>query len=43
MGVEADRGRWTVVAVRATTFMLSVDIRIVNVALPSVQRELHAS
>ena len=27
----------------ATTFMLLVDITIVNVALPSVQRELHAS
>src|SRR5947208_7379461 len=38
-----DRGRWTLVAVCATTFMLLVDITIVNVALPSVQRELHAS
>jgi EmrB/QacA subfamily drug resistance transporter len=43
--VEAgvDRGRWTLVAVCATTFMLLVDITIVNVALPSVQSELHAS
>ena len=40
---RADRGRWTLVAVCATTFMLLVDITIVNVALPSVQRELHAS
>ena len=40
---EGDRGRWTLVAVCATTFMLLVDITIVNVALPSVQRELDAS
>jgi EmrB/QacA subfamily drug resistance transporter len=39
----AERGRWTLVAVCATTFMLLVDITIVNVALPSVQRELDAS
>ena len=38
-----NRGRWTLVAVCATTFMLLVDITIVNVALPSVQRQLHAS
>src|SRR5437763_11323937 len=38
-----ERGRWTLVAVCATTFMLLVDITIVNVALPSVQRQLHAS
>jgi EmrB/QacA subfamily drug resistance transporter len=43
MGAESERGRWTLVAVCATTFMLLVDITIVNVALPSVQRELHAS
>src|SRR5262249_42892253 len=35
--------RWTLVAVCATTFMLLVDITIVNVALPSIQRRLHAS
>src|SRR5437868_13933680 len=40
---SGERGRWTLVAVCATTFMLLVDITIVNVALPSVQRELHAS
>ena len=34
---------WTLVAVCATTFMLLVDLTIVNVALPSVQRELDAS
>jgi EmrB/QacA subfamily drug resistance transporter len=35
--------RWTLVAVCATTFMLLVDITIVNVALPSVQQQLDAS
>jgi EmrB/QacA subfamily drug resistance transporter len=35
--------RWTLVAVCATTFMLLVDITIVNVALPSIQRRLHPS
>ena len=42
--MEADaRGRrWTLVAVCTTTFMLLLDITIVNVALPSIQRRLHA-
>src|SRR5579863_1440476 len=40
---SGDRGPWTLIAVYATTFMLLVDITIVNVALPSVQRQLHAS
>jgi EmrB/QacA subfamily drug resistance transporter len=35
--------RWTLIAVCVTTFMLLVDITIVNVALPSVQRSLDAS
>jgi EmrB/QacA subfamily drug resistance transporter len=35
--------RWTLAAVCATTFMLLVDITIVNVALPSIQRHLSAS
>jgi EmrB/QacA subfamily drug resistance transporter len=39
----AQARRWTLVAVCATTFMLLVDITIVNVALPSVQRQLDAS
>ena len=39
----SDSNRWTLVAVCATTFMLLVDITIVNVALPSVQRQLDAS
>lgn len=34
--------RWTLVAVCATTFMLLLDLTIVNVALPSVQEQLHA-
>jgi MFS family permease len=37
------RSRWTLIAVCATTFMLLVDITIVNVALPSIQGQLHAS
>jgi EmrB/QacA subfamily drug resistance transporter len=40
--VARDR-RWTLVAVCTTTFMLLLDITIVIVALPSIQRELHAS
>src|SRR5437762_10055905 len=43
VGGATERSRWTLVAVCATTFMLLVDITIVNVALPSVQRQLHAS
>ena len=37
-----DRRRWTLLAVCVTTFMLLIDITIVNVALPSIQRRLHA-
>ena len=39
--VAQDR-RWTLVAVCVTTFMLLLDITIVVVALPSIQRRLHA-
>ena len=39
----ATNRRWTLLAVCATTFMLLVDITIVNVALPSIQRRLGAS
>ena len=35
--------RWTLVAVCTTTFMLLLDITVVNVALPNIQRDLHAS
>src|SRR5258707_8246679 len=34
---------WTLVAVCLGTFMLLLDITIVNVALPDIQRALHAS
>ncbi|NUP39588.1 MAG: MFS transporter, partial [Streptomyces sp.] len=34
---------WTLTAVCVGTFMLLLDITIVNVALPDVQRELHSS
>ena len=34
--------RWTLIAVCTTTFMLLLDITIVVVALPSIQRRLHA-
>src|ERR1700750_1088097 len=35
--------RWTLVAVCTTTFMLLLDITVVNVALPNIQRDLNAS
>jgi EmrB/QacA subfamily drug resistance transporter len=37
-----DRRRWTLVAVCVTTFMLLLDITIVNVALPRIQSSLNA-
>src|SRR5207302_1818882 len=43
VGDASERSRWTLVAVCATTFMLLVDITIVNVALPNIQHQLHAS
>jgi EmrB/QacA subfamily drug resistance transporter len=39
---SADVRRWTLIAVCVTTFMLLLDITIVNVALPSIQRRLSA-
>ena len=42
MEADAQDRRWTLVAVCTTTFMLLLDITIVNVALPSIQRRLHA-
>src|SRR5436305_7820353 len=42
MEASAQSRRWTLVAVCTTTFMLLLDITIVNVALPSIQRDLHA-
>ena len=38
-----DRKWWTLIAVCTGTFMLLLDVTIVNVALPSIQRALHAS
>jgi EmrB/QacA subfamily drug resistance transporter len=40
---EIDSRRWTLVAVCVTTFMLLLDITVVNVALPRIQGDLHAS
>ena len=42
-GFTPQGGRWTLVAVCAATFMLLVDITIVQVALPTMQRSLNAS
>jgi EmrB/QacA subfamily drug resistance transporter len=38
-----ERKWWTLLVVCVATFMLLLDITIVNVALPSIQRALHAS
>jgi EmrB/QacA subfamily drug resistance transporter len=38
-----ERKWWTLIAVCVATFMLLLDITIVNVALPSIQRSLNAS
>jgi EmrB/QacA subfamily drug resistance transporter len=38
-----ERKWWTLIAVCLGTFMLLVDVTIVNVALPSIQDNLHAS
>lgn len=40
---DVARGRWTLIAVCAATFMLLVDVTIVQVALPTIQRHLDAS
>src|ERR1700678_3516020 len=40
---SASRTRWTLIAVCVGTFMLLVDVTIVQVALPTIQRHLHAS
>jgi EmrB/QacA subfamily drug resistance transporter len=34
---------WTLILVSVATFMLLLDVTVVNVALPDIQRELHAS
>ncbi len=38
-----DRKWWTLIAVCTGTFMLLLDITVVNVALPNIQKSLHAS
>ena len=38
-----DRKWWTLIAVCTASFMLLLDITVVNVALPDIQRSLHAS
>jgi EmrB/QacA subfamily drug resistance transporter len=38
-----DRKWWTLIAVCVATFMLLLDITVVNVALPDIQRSLHSS
>ena len=38
-----ERKWWTLLLVSIATFMLLLDVTIVNVALPDIQRELHAS
>ena len=38
-----DRKWWTLLAACTATFMLLLDITIVNVALPDIQKDLHSS
>src|SRR5579862_1821581 len=38
-----DRKWWTLLAACTATFMLLLDITVVNVALPDIQRSLHSS
>lgn len=40
-GVSARRRRLTLLAMCVATFMIQLDVTIVNVALPSIQRDLH--
>ncbi len=40
---ELDRKWWTLIAVCTATFMLLLDITVVNVALPDIQRSLHST
>jgi EmrB/QacA subfamily drug resistance transporter len=43
MSGPVEKKWWTLLAVCAGTFMLLLDVTIVNVALPDIQRSLHAS
>ena len=38
-----ERKWWTLIAVCTATFMLLLDITVVNVALPDIQRSLHST
>jgi EmrB/QacA subfamily drug resistance transporter len=38
-----DRKWWTLITVSVATFMLLLDITVVNTALPAIQKDLHAS
>src|SRR5246500_4930726 len=38
-----ERKWWTLIAVSVAIFMLLLDITVVNVALPDIQRSLHSS
>ena len=38
-----ERKWWTLIAVCVAIFMLLLDITVVNVALPDIQRSLHSS
>jgi EmrB/QacA subfamily drug resistance transporter len=42
-GVTMDRKWWTLITVCTGTFMLLLDITVVNVALPDIQLSLHSS
>jgi EmrB/QacA subfamily drug resistance transporter len=42
-GVDVERKWWTLIAVSVAIFMLLLDITVVNVALPDIQRSLHSS
>jgi MFS family permease len=38
-----ERKWWTLIAICAATFMLLLDITVVNTALPSIRKDLHSS
>src|SRR6476619_3045947 len=42
-GIHMARKWWTLTAVSVATFMLLLDITVVNVALPSIQEDLNAT
>src|SRR5207248_10855008 len=42
-GGSVERKWWTLIAVSVAIFMLLLDITVVNVALPDIQRSLHSS